>query len=329
VRFHLLLYAAADLDLLAEGLGCQQSRGAHELGSKTVRRAIDHLVLCVSDLERARSFYDAVGFTLTPRASHPFGTANSLAQLQGNFIELLAVAEPAQIPIPSGGQFSFGAYNASFLQTHQGMSMLALQSGDARRDQREFSARGLGSYNLFEFSRKAPLPDGSEADVSFSLAFLTHPAMPVVAFFVCQQHAPQYFWKREYQHHANGAMAIVEVLMVADRPAQHAEFFRSLFHPSAVAMEGSCIRIALEEDAALVVLDPGALRKRCPAADRFDMNEGARFAGYSVAVQNMPVLEAMLGRASIPFRKAGRRLQIMPQDAFGTIIEFTERTGRP
>ena len=55
------------------------------------RRGIDHVVLCVRDLEAARAAFQHLGFTLTPHAVHPFGTGNSLVQLQGCFIELLTV----------------------------------------------------------------------------------------------------------------------------------------------------------------------------------------------------------------------------------------------
>ena len=46
-------------------------------------RVFDHLVLVVDDFDLASEFYERIGFTLTPRAQHPFGTGNRLAQLQG------------------------------------------------------------------------------------------------------------------------------------------------------------------------------------------------------------------------------------------------------
>ena len=71
---------------------------------------------------------------------------------------------------------------------------------------------------MFNFGREATLPDGSKARVDFSLAFVTEPSMPDAVFFTCQQHAPQYFWRPEYQKHANGAIRIAEVVMSAARP---------------------------------------------------------------------------------------------------------------
>ena len=61
-------------------------------------RGIDHLVLPVHDLAQAMARYVALGFTVTPRAVHPFGTANALIQLQGCFLELLEVDDAAKIP---------------------------------------------------------------------------------------------------------------------------------------------------------------------------------------------------------------------------------------
>ena len=130
-----------------------------------VERPIDHLVLCVRDLDAARRVYERLGFTLTPKALHPFGTANSLVQLRGNFLELLAVADRSLIKPVGEGEFGFAAFNERFLAAREGMSMLVFASDDARRDQQEFAASGLDTYAPFDFSRQAVLPDGSAVTV--------------------------------------------------------------------------------------------------------------------------------------------------------------------
>ena len=286
-----------------------------------MNHAIDHLVLCVNDLDCARAFYERLGFTLTPRAQQPFGTANHLAQLQGSFLELLAVADATNIPAPGPGQFSFGGFNAGFLSRRQGMSMLVFPSDDARHDQRTFAARGLDTYEPFDFSRKARLPDGGEATVSFSLAFVTHPSMPEAAFFACQQHTPQYFWKPEYQRHANAARAVIEVLMVADVPARLADFFGRLLDPNAVAIDGKCLRVTLD-GGAITILDPTHLQARCAKTEFGDIGENPRLVGFGVAVEDVDGAEMILRRGDIPFRRTAHGLQITPGDAFGAIIEF-------
>src|SRR5262245_37222870 len=66
----------------------------------TTGRAIDHVVLAVTDLDRAAETYQGLGFTLTPRARHEdrMGTSNRLAQFAAqNFIELLEVDRPQKL----------------------------------------------------------------------------------------------------------------------------------------------------------------------------------------------------------------------------------------
>lgn len=283
-----------------------------------MKHAVDHLVLCVGDLELARSFYERLGFTLTPRAQHPFGTANHLAQLQGSFLELLAVADPTQIRRAAPGEFSFAAFNAEFLGEREGLSMLVFQTDDARRDQRDFAARGLDTYAPFDFGRKARLPDGSEAMVSFSLAFVTNATMPDAAFFACQQHAPQYFWKPAYQRHANGARAVAEVVMAADDPAGLAAFFGRLVAPQAVVTDARGLRVALD-GAAISVLGREALKAWCPDAP---MPRSPAFVGYAVAVEDPARVEAILRGADLPCRRRDGAIQIAPANAFGAVVEF-------
>ncbi len=283
-------------------------------------RGIDHLVLCVRNLETARAAYARMGFTLTPPALHPWGTANSLVQLQGNFLELLTVADPAKMAPPAQGEFAFGAFNKTFLEKREGFSMLVFASDDARRDQAEFAKSGLQTYAPFDFSRKAKLPGGEEVTVGFSLAFVTDARMPEAAFFVCQQHAPQHFWKPEYQSHANGAVAVAEAVMVADDPASLRALFARLQGDDAVSSSDGQLAVQTARGR-IVVLDPQR------AADRFGniLPRGPstpHFVAYRIAVTDAAAARSLLDAAGVHFRAIQDTLQIAAADAFGAVIEF-------
>ncbi len=286
-------------------------------------RGFDHLVLCVRDLDAARAFYARLGFTCTPRAVHPWGTANSLVQFQGNFLEILTVAEPAKIAPPASGEFSFGWFNAGFLKKREGMSQLVFQSRDARADQAQFKASGLDTYAPFDFERQAKLPDGSVARVAFSLAFVTHKAMPEAAFFCCQQHAPQYFWKPEYQCHANGARVVSEVVMRAPDPAALAGFFVRLQGEDAVsAARGRLtVRTAL---GTLLVLGADALAERLPETSLPGPSDSPVFVAYRVAVADAAAAEKLLRGNGVAYRRHRGALIIDPVDASGVAIELAE-----
>src|SRR5262249_40923795 len=80
------------------------------------------------------------------------------------------------VPEHRAGQFSFAAFNRDYLQRHEGCSMLVLDTADARADIETWRAAGLQTYAPFDFSRAAKMADGRDITVSFSLAFVSHPA---------------------------------------------------------------------------------------------------------------------------------------------------------
>ena len=284
-------------------------------------RAIDHLVLCVRDLDAARAFYARLGFTTTPRAVHPWGTANFLAQMQGNFLEVLTLADRARIPSVRVGEFGFGRFNADFLAKREGFSMLVLQSRDARADQKAFAKAGLDTYPPFDFERQATLPDGSKAQVAFSLAFATHPGMQEAAFFTCQQHAPQYFWKPEYQKHANGAVRVTEVVMRAPDPAAFADFFARLQGPDAVTKGRGSLEVRAGAGK-ITVLDAAGAARRYPGMEFGGDAAGPVFIGYRVAVADPGVVENLLKKNGVSALAHNGAPVVAPNDAFGAAVEF-------
>ena len=286
-----------------------------------MKRGIDHLVLCVNDLDRCAAFYRDLGFTTTPRAQHPWGTDNSLIQLNGSFIELLTVSRPSLITEDSPRFFNFGAFNQKFLTQREGMSMLVFESADAEADREEFMARGLPPYDKFYFERKAKLPDGNQVPVAFSLAFASDPRMPEAAFFCCQQHAPQYFWKAEYQSHANGAEKIIEVIMVANEPEAFAGFFSKLQEPDSVAQKGA--ELIIQTPRGIIrMLTPTKARERYEIRSLEGFPETPYFLGFAVQVGELELASDYLKNNNIPCEISNRFIRLLPQDAFGVLIEF-------
>lgn len=286
-----------------------------------LNRGIDHLVLCAKDLERARNRYRALGFTTTPPAIHPFGTGNSLVQLQGNFLELISVVEPENIALPEADQFGFGGHIRHFLGRREGMSMLVFESRDAVADQAEFAAKGIGAYAPLHFQRQARQPDGSSVTVAFSLAFATVRDLPEAVFFTCQQHAPEYFWKPEYQSHANGARMVTEVVMVAPSPGDLAAFLGQLQTPSAVRKDGDALRVATARGR-LSVLTPDGFSARFGAPP--PGSASPHFAAYRIVVDSLKETMAVLAGNGMAYRAVGDCAIVDADTALGVVIAFSE-----
>lgn len=284
-------------------------------------RGIDHLVLAVRDLDAAAARYEAWGFTLTPRAQHPWGTANRLVQFDGCFLELLEIDRPELIAPVAPGSLAFGARVRDFLARREGFAMLVFDSGDARADQAAFRAAGLATYAPFDFSRAARLPDGGTATVGFSLAFVTDPRAPDTTFFVCQQHAPQHFWKPAFQRHANGAHGIVEVVMQADDPAAWRGHFAGMVPGAAISETAQGLHVRTARGA-VAVLGPAAVAARFGAPVNAAAGGGAMLAGFRLSTTNLAAVSAGLAQAGTPSRRDGERLVVSPAAAFGCGIEF-------
>ncbi|MFC3230819.1 VOC family protein [Marinibaculum pumilum] len=270
------------------------------------QRSIDHPVLAVRNLDEAAAAWEGLGFTLTPRASHPdhMGTANRLVQFANRvFLELLEVDRPATVA-PHGPEevpprFSFGAHNRDVLQDGPGLSMLALTTADAHADLEALAARGVRTFAPFAFERQTTLPDGSQALVGFSLGFATLPGFPGSIFFLCQHKAPQHFWKERFQTHANGAVALEAVYLRSAQPAEDAA--------ALAVLTGGVVR-AVEDGVevgcggqALVVATPAQLARLAPNAEQGPPG----LAGIAIAARNPPVAPAtVLDGIFIAWRQA-------------------------
>ena len=284
-------------------------------------RRLDHLVICVHDLAQAALDWQTLGFNLTPTGVHPFGTSNRLAMFGNNFLELLAVTDAAAVPPAAPGRFSFAAHNRDFLATGEGMSMLAMHSADAHADATHFKADGIGAYAPFDFGRDAVLPGGGAARVAFSLAFATDPAMPGIAFFTCQQrHPPELFWKAEYQHHPNGALRVIEVIMSAPEPAAHRTFLERITESTAGLAPGR-LTVGARGDQ-ITMLGPAEMARRLPGL------AGAPspcFCAARVAVTDLDATKRVLKANGVGFEVSGAVLLVPPATSHGLALEFVEQ----
>lgn len=258
-------------------------------------RGIDHLVLAVEDLGVASGFYESMGFTLTPEAQHPFGTGNRLAQLDGGFLEVLGVTRPELVADAAPGAFSFAAYNRDFLAEREGFSMIAFESLGPDRDRADFEAAGLAPADPFSFSRMARQPDGAEVEMGFDLTFVPRDAAPDAMVFTCShRHAPEHFYKPEYQSHANTATRISAVTIESGDADATRDFLT-----------------ALDADADMFEVVPAR-------------GEGERFAGFTVAVADADAAARSLKDGGVAFREAGSGLVVGPGVAHGVRVTFAE-----
>lgn len=284
-------------------------------------RGIDHLVLSVRDLDAAEAFFSKAGFTLTPRAEHPFGTSNHLAILDGNFLELLGTTAAEKILPHAPGRFSLPAQHRDLLARRQGLSFVVLYSADARADHAAFLAAGLPASEPLDFTRLARQPDGSDARMSFSIVIVADPGMADAPHFVCQQHTPEYFWHGRYQRHANGAQRISEVVLVAEEPSALAPFYAGLVAPNAVHGQDGNLLVETARGR-IAVLTPAALADRFAGLAVPPEAPLPYIAGLQVTSGDLAAATGCLEAAGIAHVRRDGALRIGPDAAFGAVLEL-------
>ncbi len=279
-------------------------------------RGLDHIVVGVRDLDAAGAFYELLGFTVGARNQHPWGTHNRIIQFNGCFIELITVGDPDLIPPHEPGRFSFGAFVRDALVGGEGLSMVALESADAKKDNIAFRQIGIGFDAPFHFSRQGVRPDGSAVTVAFTLAFAHDEAAPNCGFFVCQQHNPLQFWSAAMQAHPNGARTISAVTQVSRKPQAHTAFMR--------AFAGGGLS-SKSEEAHTFVLPRSRLDIMTPSlVTRLFGVETTRtgFLGFSIAVPDVAAMRQRLDMAKIRHDEIDGRLVIQPRHGLGCAITF-------
>jgi catechol 2,3-dioxygenase-like lactoylglutathione lyase family enzyme len=281
-------------------------------------RGLDHIVHAVRDLDAAAELYRGLGFTVGARNKHPWGTHNMIVQFPNSFIELLTLAEPDKL---GGDGFSrmFGAFNGEFIERHEGLSLLILQSRDANADEAAFRAEGIAAAPVMRFEREGKRPDGTTVKLAFSLAFAEDTLAPDIHFAVCHHHYPENFWNPAFQKHANSASGMSGIVIVAAEPNQHREFMQS-FADAAAKPDNDGFAIATAHGA-FDVMTPAAFTRRFGVAAP-DTSRGARLAAIRFAVADASLLQAAPALSGIAGLYAGNPAVIGTGDAMGAVLVF-------
>jgi len=176
---------------------------------------VDHAVILVRDLDRARDDYERRGFTLTPRGFHSLGSQNHCIMFERDYLELLA--------LPPRPPEAF-RYFAAFLARGEGIGALALATDDAQGAYAELARAGIAADAPLALSR----PVEGLGEARFTLVQLPPAETPGFRTFLCQHHTRDIVWRPEYQRHANGALGIDSVTVAAAEPARYARLLDGL-----------------------------------------------------------------------------------------------------
>ena len=105
---------------------------------------IDHAIIGVRDLEKAKAAYEKLGFRATPRGRHVgWGTANYCLMFERDYLEILGIVDPN----------AFTNNLDSFLETREGLLSIVLRTSDATATRTAWADAGLKPADVKDLSR--------------------------------------------------------------------------------------------------------------------------------------------------------------------------------
>jgi hypothetical protein len=239
-----------------------------------VLTGIDHLMICVPDLDEGTAAYTRMGFNVHPGGVHPGrGTHNAIAFFEHDYLEVMGLrdrAEHVAAAGPAGGLLEF-------LERGGGLRYIAMQSDDLEADVAAMRRRGVDVGDASQGGRRTP----SGAELRWKAAKLG-PANELPIFFI--QHLTPLPERRKQApgagEHPNAVIALERVYVaVPDVAAGAGTYSRVLGMAMPKIQRGSVIK------ADMAVFDIGG-------------------SGLTIAqpVEQGPAAEALARRGPGPFQ---------------------------
>lgn len=275
---------------------------------------IDHTLIGVRDLETARSAWTRLGFTVTPRGRHiGWGTGNYCVMLDSGYIELLGIIDATQ----------FTNDLDKFVQQREGLMGVAFATDDAAACQARLAEAGLHPDGPKDLSRLLELAEGNVAP-AFKLVFLPPAETPSIRAFVCHHQTPELVRRPEWQHHANGATALISTTVVCADPVATAFGYLPIFGPERLKVLDGVTAVNCGFGT-LRFVTPENLEMLHPGLDQLPSYPMPWMAAMKLEVQDRARCRAHLQKAGIDYVQAGDSSLIHPKDANGLILELVGR----
>ncbi|PYM25325.1 MAG: hypothetical protein DMD78_06690 [Candidatus Rokuibacteriota bacterium] len=193
---------------------------------------IDHIMICLPDLDRGIETYRRLGFAVQPGGVHPGrGTHNAIAFHREDYLELLSVRDADEYRRGGGGGL------LDFIAAGGGLRYIALQSDDLAADVAAMRARGVDVGDPGDGERRTP----AGQTLRWRSASLG-PRNPLPIFFL--QHLTPLAERRGHaREHPNGIVGIERVYINVTDVARTAETYaRVLGIPVPKIQRGAVIK---------------------------------------------------------------------------------------
>jgi len=261
---------------------------------------LDHAGHFVRDPQAASAALARAGFAPTPVSVQsnpdgtPTGTGNVTAMFSRGYIEILF--KTADTPL--------GLDFESALAGHAGVHLAACSIADAEATHKRLAGAGFAMRPLVQFQRPVETAGGSGI-AAFSVVRLERGAMAEGRIQLLAHRTEDTVWQPRWLKHPNGALGMIDLLVVSADVAEATKRFERFTGRSANAMTfGQSIqldrgRIEIVTETAWLALVPEVAAPRLP------------FLGaYAIRVASLRAAEELMDKAMLNPRRTGKALVV-------------------
>ena len=277
---------------------------------------LDHVVILARSLDAAAETWRGLGFTIAPLGVHTavMGTANHTIMLGEDYLELIGVVAETERNLQS----------REFLKARgEGIERVAFTTSSAAYGVAEIKARGLAGTGPFDFGRQVDLPDGRKTQARFRTFLWPVNERPGgLRVFACEHLTREAVWIPELTRHANTAVRIDRVELVAQNPRAAAEHMGRLIDQGVEDEKDGALRVRTGESRGdFVFLDRATLGRRHPGVP-IDGLPAEAAVTLALRVADIEAAARVLGDKAV--RVAPGVLNVAPAQATGVILELTQ-----
>jgi hypothetical protein len=276
---------------------------------------IDHVIVGVRDLERARLAWTRLGFTLSPRGRHiGQGTANYCIMFPSDYVELLGIVDPND----------FVQRLDAFLAQREGLMAVAFAPALPPQEMRAALLRlQLHPSEPRALGRQLELPEGTVIP-RFSLLSLPPDETPGLDGFICAHLTPELMRRPQWLDHANGATGLKGVHVLVENPAALLKAYDRLFGIQQVTTTDAVASVHAGRHR-IIFSTPDDFQTMHPGLDPDPEFPLPGIVAIELGIERRDRTAGYLGRSQIAFDEMPDGTLIVPsREASGAILFFSE-----
>jgi len=277
---------------------------------------LDHVVILARSLDAAAQTWRGLGFTISPLGVHTavMGTANHTIMLGEDYLELIGIVAETERNLQS----------REFLKARgEGIERVAFTTSSAADGVAEIKAKGLAGTGPFDFGRPVDLADGRKTQARFRTFLWPVNERPGgLRIFACEHLTREAVWIPELTRHANTAVRIDRVELVAQNPRAAAEHMGRLIDQGVESESDGALRVRSGGSRGdFVFLDRATLGRRHPGVP-IDGVPAQAAVTLALRVADVEAAAGVLGDKAV--RIAPGVLNVAPAQTNGVILELAQ-----